>query len=393
MHKKLSRQKPEATVAIVGSGRLGTALGIALSRSGYRILAVVARRVAHARKAATLIGRDTAALAVNQLRLLPPSSIVLISTPDDQIELVAQRLALDGMPATRGRTVLHTSGALSSAVLLPLSKAGFHVGSIHPLVAVSDARTGAEALFGAFYCIEGDKVALRAAHSIVRELKSESFSVSSSKKALYHAAAVMASGHFVALFDIAVEMLVACGLNKARAREVLLPLLRSTVENLSNREAAGALTGTFARGDATTVRRHLAALRELASRDALAAYTLLGRRSVELARTLSGESTRLRIIAGSLNRVHRDLEGGIEIEGEMNLPELVLRYEGELIKRALQVSGGRLAPAARLLRITRQGLSFILDSRQKELLAFRQPKRSRSPKGVRAPHKRYLVDV
>lgn len=393
MPKAAHKRKSKPSLSIVGSGRLGTALAIALSSSGYRIQAVVTRHPARAKKAAALIGSATLALTANELDLLPPSKIVLITTPDDAIAHTAQRLAGSQQSQARDRIVLHTSGALSSEVLAPLADKGFHIGSLHPLVSVSNPRIGQKTLPGAFFCVEGDFAAIRTARAIVRDLKGRAFQISSGKKPLYHAGAVMASGHFVALFDIAVEMFVACGLNKARAREVLLPLLRSTVENLSKREPSGALTGTFARGDAATVREHLAALRELESRDALAAYTLLGRRSLELARTVSGQSTRLRIIAGSLNRAERDLEGGIEIEGDMNLAELMLRHEGELIKRALQVSGGRLTRAARLLGITHQGLSLILDNRQKKLLALRHPKRSGSPKGVRTPRKRYLVDV
>ena len=72
--------KTEATVAIVGSGRLGTALGIALT---CRAIASrrMARRVAHARNAAALISRDAAALGANQLRLLPLCRISLSARP------------------------------------------------------------------------------------------------------------------------------------------------------------------------------------------------------------------------------------------------------------------------------------------------------------------------
>jgi predicted short-subunit dehydrogenase-like oxidoreductase (DUF2520 family) len=290
MRKIPSRQKPEATIAIVGSGRLGTALGIALTRSGYRIQAVMARRVAHARNAAALIRRDSAALAANQLGLLPLCSIVLISTPDDQIEPIAQRLARelsrDGLPAARGRTVLHTSGALSSAVLAPLAEIGFRVGSLHPLVSVSEPTSGAEALRGAFYSVEGDAAAVRVARGIVRALEGRSFSIPSNRKPLYHAAAVMTSGHVVALFDLAIELLVHCGLKQKQARQVLLPLLESTVNNLLTSDVAHALTGTFARGDLATVQRHLQALADDKSADAFNAYALLGAHSLELAKSI-----------------------------------------------------------------------------------------------------------
>lgn len=60
-----------------------------------------------------------------------------------------------------------------------------------------------------------------------------------------------------------------------------------------------------------------------------------------------------------------------------SLEEQVLRYEGELIKRALQLSDGSVTRAARLLGVTHQGLAFILNGRQKNLLPSRKPPKPR----------------
>jgi len=154
---------------------------------------------------------------------------------------------------------------------------------MHPLVSVSEPRAGAEALCGAFYCLEGDEAALRVARLIVRDLKGRSFSIPPERKALYHAAAVMASGHLVALFALAAEMLASCGVGKRSARRILLPLVESTVKNLQVSDPEKALTGTFARGDLATVERHLRALSRKELEPALEVYKLLGRRSLELA--------------------------------------------------------------------------------------------------------------
>lgn len=216
MSKAVHTKKSKPSVSIIGSGRLGTALAIALAASGYPIEAVVTRRVAGAKKAAALIGSATVALTVDELHLLPPSKIALITTPDDAIAHTAQRFAASQRSPTRGRAVLHTSGSLASDVLAPLAALGFTVGSLHPLVSVSDPRMGPGNLRRAFYCVEGDVGAARVARAIVRNLKGRSFSISSNNKPLYHAAAVMASGHIVALFDLASAMLVECGLDPPR---------------------------------------------------------------------------------------------------------------------------------------------------------------------------------
>jgi predicted short-subunit dehydrogenase-like oxidoreductase (DUF2520 family) len=279
-------QKRKPSVSIVGAGRLGQALALAMRASGYPILAFVAHHASHARKAAELFNKSenpVRSLGANQIDQLPPSDLILITTPDDAIEEVARQLAACEIGRVGQRTVLHTSGALSSKVLSPLAKAGFHTGSVHPLVSVSEPRAGAKALRGAFYCLEGDREAMRMARLVVGDLGGNSFSIRPESKALYHAAAVMASGHVVALFDFAAEMLAACGVSRKNAQRILTPLLESAVNNLKQSHAEKALTGTFARGDLATVRRHLAALSRKEFSQALEIYKLLGRRSVQLA--------------------------------------------------------------------------------------------------------------
>lgn len=258
---------------------------MALQSSGYPLLALVARRRQKAEKAAALMGGNKPpprALAANQLMELPATDLIIIATPDDVIEEIAGRLASSGSGEWQ-RTVLHTSGALSSEVLAPLAKAEFQTGSMHPLVSISDPISGSEALGGCFYCLEGTRKARQLAESIVHDLGGSSFTIKPESKALYHAAAVMASPHLVALFDLATEMLAACGLGRRNAQKVLAPLLDSTINNLKASNPEKALTGTFARGDIATVRKHLKALSGKELAQALEVYKLLGLRSVQLA--------------------------------------------------------------------------------------------------------------
>lgn len=283
---KAKAQNAKPSVSIVGAGRLGQALAMALRSSGYPILAFVARSASHARKAAEPFNKSekpVLALAASQLEQLPLTDLILVTTPDDAIEQTARKLAACETGRFRKSAVLHTSGALSSEVLSPLAKAGFRTGSLHPLVSVSEPRAGAKALRGAFYCLEGDRGAMQLARLVVSDLGGTSFSIRPESKALYHAAAVMASGHVVALFDVAAEMLAACGVSRKNAERILMPLLESTVNNLKQSDPEKALTGTFARGDLATVRRHLAALSRKEFGEALEIYKLLGRQSIQLA--------------------------------------------------------------------------------------------------------------
>jgi predicted short-subunit dehydrogenase-like oxidoreductase (DUF2520 family) len=268
-------------VVVVGAGRLGTALARALDAYGYEVRALVSRSASHARRAAKRAGVEALALGAGELERLPAASLLFITTPDDAVAETAARLA--ALETFSCRVVLHASGALSSEVLAPLRARGFAVGSMHPLASVSEPAAGAESLRRAFYCVEGDAPATRAARRVVRDLGGETFTINPADKALYHAAAVLAAGHVTALFDVALDTLTRCGLKERRARAVLLPLLRSVADNLARHTPARALTGSFARADVETVRKHLRALAELEDSDAPAVYKLLGAHSLKLA--------------------------------------------------------------------------------------------------------------
>ena len=286
MAKASRAPKTTTTISIIGAGRLGVALARALHGSGYLIEAVVSRRLGRARRARSQwLPESVVPLSAGQLDRLPTSKLTIIATPDDVIAKTAETLArLDY--SGRGRTVLHTSGALSSAeTLAPLAAQGFNIGSLHPLVSVSDPVQGAMRLRKAAFCLEGDRAAVKVAKSIVEHLGGEYFQIPAQHKPLYHCAALMASGHVVAQFSLAIEMLLECGLSAKAAQRVLLPLLQSSITNISGYGSEKALTGPFARGDLATIEKHLQALEPRRFADARDAYIALGRRSLKLAKS------------------------------------------------------------------------------------------------------------
>ena len=318
---RTSRPARERSVSIIGAGRLGTALGLALKAAGYKIEVVAAKRAAAADRAAKAFGPKTLALSALRLSKLNPDqhdrvnrcSLVFITTPDDIIapvalqlsEIFAPNISLSGNDKRRAslkRVVLHTSGALAADVLEPMRRAGFAIGSLHPLISISDSRSGAKLLARAFFSVEGDRAAIRVGKSIVRDLGGESFTLESKCKALYHAAALTVAPNLTALFEIAVDMLGVCGLGPGRARRILLPLVASTVANLATQDPARALTGTFQRGDAATVEKHLAALRSANLPQALTAYLVLGQRSLSMAKRRGANPAGLDRIARLLSR-------------------------------------------------------------------------------------------
>ncbi len=267
------------SVSIIGIGRVGGALALSLPADRFVVENLIYRgdRSHIESIVESLPEADMASLAdVGEIG----SDIVFITTQDSEIAPVAKTLAskLKGKPF-----VFHTSGALSSRLLDELSAIGCKTGSIHPLVSISCAEAGPERFTGAYFCIEGEAEAVDMARQIATSLGGIPFSIDTKFKSLYHAAAVTACGHLVALFDAAVEMMSKAGLSENEATKILLPLVESTVHNLNEQGTAAALTGTFARADTETFAEHLKTLNTNVSDELLEIYLLLGERSLELA--------------------------------------------------------------------------------------------------------------
>ena len=267
------------TISIIGIGRVGGAIALAVPKEKYAIETLVYRNTRIAESIASALSINGKAVAFGDVQQIS-SDVVFITTQDAEIVPAAKSLAgrID-----KNSIVFHTSGARSSAILDDLKDAGCRTGSVHPLVSVSSSELGPSRFNGAYFCVEGHPDAVAIGEQIVADLGGQPFTIDSKFKTLYHASAVTACGHLVALFDAAVEMMTKCGLSADESKKILLPLVTSTVQNLSEQSTSAALTGTFARADIETFTHHLTALNKYVSDDLLEIYLLLGERSLELA--------------------------------------------------------------------------------------------------------------
>lgn len=272
------------SVSIIGVGRIGGSLAIALARAGFIVKELAGRRIASFKEIAKLIN-PTPKLTEFGKEALLPVDVILICTGDPEIGEVSEKLAHEIFFRP---VVLHTSGSLSSEVLAALAETGCSTGSMHPLVSVSEAKRGATSYAGKYFCIEGDSNAVQAAKTLSAALGGRYFSISSDKKSLYHAGAIMASGNVAALFDAALEMMECCGLERGESRQILLPLLVSMVDNLKMQEVGDALTGSFARGDFEAFERHWKSLLKYSEPGIRRIFLELGDRSVTIADRAGG---------------------------------------------------------------------------------------------------------
>jgi len=263
-----------SVVSIVGCGRVGGAIGLALQRAGYTVAAAWSQSRTGRQRAHRVL--DVPVLA-DAAEVAGAGDIVVVAVPDEAIADVAGELA----PGLRARAfVLHTSGGTSIRALAAAAQAGARTASTHPLQSIPDAVHGADALRGAAVAVTCEPEDRLESFRIARAWGGRPFLLPDEAKPLYHAAAVFASNYIVGSLWAATSLLRQVGVRDTAA--VLAPLVRSTVDNVVARGPEKSLTGPIVRGDVETIRRHVEALQS-AEPEVLDAYRALARLTAHLA--------------------------------------------------------------------------------------------------------------
>ena len=196
------------SVHVAGAGRVGSAIGARLLERGVAL-------------------REEDA------------ELVLLCVPDRAIAEVAANVP-------PGPWVAHVSGGTPLSALDPHERRF----ALHPLQTFTRAR-GPEQLDGAFAAVTGEtEEAVAIGFELAETLGLRPFELDDSRRAVYHAGAVMASNYLVTLHRAAAELAAAAG----APPEALVPLMRRTIDN------GFELTGPIERGDWETVDAHLSAL-------------------------------------------------------------------------------------------------------------------------------------
>ena len=277
-------------VGLIGPGRAGVGLALALVQAGYTVRL-------HGRRKKKVPAPLT--LTVGDGDAPPPwiaeAGVVILAVRDDGIRPLADALA-----ATRAITpdhvVLHLSGAQGQEALGPLVTSRAALGSLHPLQTIVEPERAAARLKGAWAAVEGMPRAVEAAERLARDLGMRPFRIATKAKAIYHAGAVFASNYLVVVEAMAQRLLRHAGLTDADAWAALRPLVEGTLENLGSAEPKDALTGPIARGDTATIVRHIESL----TLDDGKLYRALGRAALELAQKRGMDEATAERVAGAL---------------------------------------------------------------------------------------------
>ena len=281
----------ENTVAILGLGKVGTAVGFLLRQAGYRIVAVASRSKASLTQGIVYTGGkpylnfSAAALTAN---------CIIITTSDDAIAHVCKKISRE-RGIRPGAKVIHMSGAGGLDLLESAQDAGAHVACIHPLQSFADVDGAIRNIPGSTFGITSADEIKEWSVQMVRDLGGVPFFIADADKPLYHAAACIASNYLTTLIHMVEEIYQSLGLSREVTIRAIWPLVMGTIANIKTKGTVQALTGPVARGDAGTIKKHAEALRNKLPA-LLQAYSALGILTADVGlkkKTLSPETARL----------------------------------------------------------------------------------------------------
>lgn len=260
-------------VGVVGAGRVGAVLGSALRAAGHGVVG------ASGISAESLERIDTLLPGVPVLEVpevVERAELVLLTVPDAALpELVAGLAGLGRWQP--GQIVVHTAGALGTAVLDPARAMGAIPLALHPAMTFTGTSMDLGRLAGCTFAVTAPRPVLPIGQALVVEIGGEPLVVAEDARPLYHAALAHGANHLVVLVAQAAQTLVAAGVETPD--RALGPLLHAALDGALRTAASAAggtaatsagvagLTGPVVRGDVGTVAAHLRELTALAVRE------------------------------------------------------------------------------------------------------------------------------
>jgi predicted short-subunit dehydrogenase-like oxidoreductase (DUF2520 family) len=305
-------------VAIIGPGRVGLTIGLALKRKGYTIVGVAGRTLKSARRGANLLKKradtrvrpyiESTVYSTKIVEVIREAHIILITTPDREIEKVVKLIA-ESSTLQKGTLVIHTSGAMGVDVLDPLQKNGALTLAMHPIMTFSaepvkwlkgnllnktNYQLPITNIQGCYWGLDGKGKALQLGKKLVKDLGGNPVQVSKEGRILYHTAASISSNFLVTLIDFALRAYEEIGIPRKKGIDMMLPLVQGTLNNIEKSGIPQALTGPIERGDVEVVREQVKVIRKELP-EFLPLFLELGRKTLGLAKekgTLTSKAAR-----------------------------------------------------------------------------------------------------
>lgn len=255
------------SVGIIGGGRLGSTLAMAISKI-HRLEWVIVHSESGMEKLAGILPPEIPLLNDMDFITVPPQIIILV-VPDNAIEHAAQQISSHFGETLAGVMIVHCSGALGLDSLMECAMFGANCAALHPFQTFTgETDTILRGISWGVECLPDDEPLITSFISGLGGMPVLLTEETRAQKALYHAAAVASSNFIVTVIDHARTLALQAGIEP----EMFLPqIIMTTVENCMNSLDGSSLplTGPIARADISTVEQHIHSLAHDANAQAI----------------------------------------------------------------------------------------------------------------------------
>jgi len=231
-------------IVLIGTGNVAMHLGPALVKAGHKLVQVVGRTEKHSKFLANKLDCD---FTIEKEKIYAKADAYIIALRDEAIGHYVKHIP------SEAKLVVHTSGSVSSKILATSTK---HFGVLYPLQTFSIGR---KINFKDIpLCLEANtESARKRLQTLAKSISINIHWINQDQRQTIHLAAVFANNFSNHLFSLAEDLLNKKGISF----ELLRPLIAETSAKVQNSSAHQMQTGPAKRGDAETINKHLALLK------------------------------------------------------------------------------------------------------------------------------------
>lgn len=221
----MSQRSGRLGIGIIGAGRVGPVLGVALAGAGHAIVGISAvSDDSRDRAGAMLPGVPILEIP----ELIERSELVILAVPGSELAALVAGLAATGAWQP-GQLVLHTAAEYGVGVLAPASAAGAIPLALHPAMVFTGTSLDLVRLRESWVAVTAPTPVLPIGQALVVEMGAEPVIIAEADRAIYAEAVETATSFSAAIVGQAVGLLAGLGIEVPGA--VIAPLVRSSVEN------------------------------------------------------------------------------------------------------------------------------------------------------------------
>lgn len=239
-------------VGIIGAGKVGISVGLYFFNTDeFEISGYYSKSLDSIKYASKV---TNSAQFNNLEKLVNKSDILIITTPDDSISEVWEKVSHFNI---QNKIICHCSGSLSSEIFFDISSKGAHGCSLHPLMAISSKENSYKDMNNTFFTLEGDKKAIEVIEKLLISKNNQYKIIHTMDKTKYHLASVFLSNLVLSLGNISLGLLEEYGFNEKDALNAFSSLAIGNLKNFFEKGVVDSITGPVERNDIGTIENHL----------------------------------------------------------------------------------------------------------------------------------------